>query len=73
METDYGATRIGRITEGLLFSITETVDIVEPIIKFSDPLKDKQGVGRIWNVGLEKWNFDGDDVHGGMKYDLIWN
>jgi protein N-terminal methyltransferase len=66
-------SRIGRITEGLLFGIAETVDIVEPIAKFTDALKSKEGVGRIWNVGLEEWDFDGDDVQESMKYDLIWN
>jgi SAM-dependent methyltransferase len=57
----------------LLLGIAETVDIVEPIVKFSDVIKGKEGVGRIWNVGLEEWDFDGDNVHESMKYDLIWN
>jgi protein N-terminal methyltransferase len=61
---------IGRITEGLLLSVAETVDIIEPVKKFTDTLKDKQGVGRIWNVGMEEWEFDG---HDDSKYDLIWN
>ena len=64
---------IGRITEGLLLSIAETVDVVEPIAKFTDNLKGKKGVGRIWNVGLEEWDFDGDDVNENLKYDVIWN
>jgi protein N-terminal methyltransferase len=71
--TDWQTFRIGRITEGLLLGIAETVDVVEPIAKFSDALKGKEGVGRIWNVGLEEWDFDGNDVHESMKYDLIWN
>jgi protein N-terminal methyltransferase len=62
--------RIGRITEGLLLSISETVDIVEPIAKFSDNLKGKAGVGEIFNVGLEDWS-PSDSEH--SKYDLIWN
>jgi protein N-terminal methyltransferase len=64
---------IGRITAGLLLSVAETVDIVEPIAKFSEHLKGRDGIGRIWSVGLEEWDFDGDDVHESMKYDLIWN
>jgi len=64
---------IGRITEGLLLSIADTVDIIEPIAKFSDSLKGKPGIGRIWNIGLEEWDFDGDNVHESMRYDLIWN
>jgi protein N-terminal methyltransferase len=61
---------IGRVTEGVLLNVAETVDIVEPIAKFSDNIKGKEGVGRIWNVGLEKWDFGGDES---MKYDLIWH
>lgn len=64
---------IGRITEGILLNIAETVDIVEPIAKFSDRLKGREGIGRIWNVGLEEWDFDGDDMQESVKYDLIWN
>ncbi len=60
---------IGRITEGLLLSIATQVDIVEPIAKFTDKLKDIPGVGKIWNVGLEEWN----PVSTREKYDLIWN
>lgn len=60
---------IGRITEGLLQSVSEVVDIVEPISKFSDNLKGKEGVGKIFNVGLEDWLPSPDDAH----YDLIWN
>jgi hypothetical protein len=59
---------IGRITEGLLLSISDTVDIVEPVAKFSDKLKGKPGVGSIYNVGLEEWT---PSFEGG--YDLIWN
>ena len=51
-------------------NISETVDIVEPIAKFSDNLKGKEGVGQIFNVGLEDWTpGESDDI----KYDLIWN
>ncbi|CZT46225.1 probable putative methyltransferase [Rhynchosporium secalis] len=60
---------IGRITEGVLLGIASTVDIVEPIIKFTDALKDKAGVGKIINLGLEDWSPESSDT----KYDLIWN
>lgn len=49
-----------------MLSIASTVDIVEPIVKFTDTLKDQDGVGQIFNVGLEKWDPEG-------PYDLIWN
>jgi SAM-dependent methyltransferase len=62
--------RIGRITEGLLVNISKTVDIVEPIAKFSDNLKGKEGVGQIFNAGLEDWSPAQSDE---VKYDLIWN
>lgn len=61
---------IGRITEGLLLDVADTVDIVEPIAKFTKQLEGKQGVGRIFNTGLEGWG--GDDDDGGEKYDLVW-
>ncbi|TVY83927.1 Alpha N-terminal protein methyltransferase [Lachnellula suecica] len=57
---------IGRITEGLLLSIATTVDIVEPIAKFSDALANKSGIGQIYTVGLESWDPS-------VAYDLIWN
>lgn len=61
---------IGRITEGLLLSIASTVDIVEPIAKFADNLRGKEGIGRILNVGLESWS---PEQSSETKYDLIWN
>jgi protein N-terminal methyltransferase len=61
---------IGRITEGLLLLVSETVDIVEPIAKFSSALQGKDGVGEIFNVGLEDWSPSSADE---SKYDLIWN
>ena len=51
-------------------NISEIVDIVEPITKFSDGLKGKEGVGHIFNVGLEDWTPGEPDD---LKYDLIWN
>ncbi|KAH7321489.1 alpha-N-methyltransferase NTM1 [Rhexocercosporidium sp. MPI-PUGE-AT-0058] len=61
---------IGRITEGLLLGIATTVDIVEPITKFADNLKGKDGIGQIFNIGLEDWS-PGQSPD--TKYDLIWN
>ncbi|TQS39401.1 hypothetical protein Golomagni_00077 [Golovinomyces magnicellulatus] len=57
---------IGRITKGLLLGLAETVDIVEPIVKFSNVLKGTKGVGEIYSVGLEDWSPT-------TKYDLVWN
>jgi len=57
---------IGRITEGLLLSTATTVDVVEPIAKFSNALANKPGIGEIYNVGLESWEPT-------VEYDLIWN
>lgn len=59
---------IGRITEGLLLSIAEEVDIVEPIAKFTDELSKKAGVREVFNVGLEEW-----EPTEGARYDIIWN
>ncbi|KEY64632.1 hypothetical protein S7711_02836 [Stachybotrys chartarum IBT 7711] len=58
---------IGRITEGLLLRISENVDVVEPVAKFTEGLKEKPGVRTIFNVGLEDWN-----PLEGVQYDLIW-
>lgn len=49
-------------------SIAQTVDIVEPVAKFSEKLVGKPGVGDIFNVGLESWAPSYPD-----GYDLIWN
>ncbi|XWW95695.1 hypothetical protein V2A60_003662 [Cordyceps javanica] len=58
---------IGRITKDLLLSIAEEVDVVEPIARFTEPLKSIKGVRNIFNVGLEEWQpAEGDE------YDLIW-
>lgn len=65
---------IGRITEGFLTNVAEVVDIVEPVVKFTDVVKGRPGVGRVFNVGLEDWppqqpGGGGEDVG---TYDLIW-
>ena len=51
-------------------NISRTVDIVEPIAKFSDNLGGKEGIGQIFNTGLEDWSPAPSDE---LKYDLIWN
>ncbi|KAI0526261.1 alpha-N-methyltransferase NTM1 [Xylaria bambusicola] len=65
-----GGAGIGRITCGLLLDLAETVDIVEPISKFTDALAGHDGVGRIFNMGLEEWR---PNQAGEVSYDVIWN
>ena len=71
---------IGRVTEGLLLTVADTVDVVEPIAKFTDALAGKAGVGKVYNVGLEEWNASSgegaaveDDDDDPVRYDLFWN
>lgn len=59
---------IGRITDGLLSKIAETVDIVEPVKSFTDQIK-SSNVGQIQNVGLETWD---PKKEGLGPYDLLW-
>ncbi|KAI0023277.1 alpha-N-methyltransferase NTM1 [Xylariomycetidae sp. FL0641] len=66
-----GGAGIGRITQGLLLDLAEVVDVVEPIAKFTAPLKGREGIGRIYNVGLEEWRPEESESDGG--YDLIFN
>lgn len=64
-----GGAGIGRVTTGLLLDgIAQQVDVIEPIQKFTDELKGKTGVGKVWNMGLEQWEMQ----DGGERYDLIW-
>lgn len=61
---------VGRVTEGFLSQVCETVDAVEPVEKFTRALYEsilkKSGVvDAIYTVGLEDW-------HPEKKYDLIW-
>lgn len=71
LETGAG---IGRITTGLLLTVANTVDIVEPIKKFTDvlaqyqPTADQGLIGEIYNSGLETWK-----PPSGIKYDIVWN
>lgn len=69
MGVDCGAG-VGRVTEGFLSQVCETVDAVEPVEKFTQALHQstlkKSGlVHDIYTVGLEDW-------HPEKKYDLIW-
>jgi protein N-terminal methyltransferase len=66
---------IGRVSLGFLSKVADRVDIVEPVIKFTDvisagddfrELREAGVVGEIYNVGLQDWK---PAVH----YDLIWN
>lgn len=60
---------IGRITNGFLTRVAETVDIVEPVKSFTDQIK-VDNLGAIYQVGLEDWHPDRDGLG---PYDLIWN
>ena len=70
LAVDCGAG-IGRVTEGFLSLVAETVDIVEPVESFvkvlkASKLKEEGKVGDIFAVGLENWTPE-------KTYDLIWN
>ncbi|KAK8091986.1 hypothetical protein PG997_002347 [Apiospora hydei] len=79
-----GGAGIGRITKGLLVDISQTVDVVEPIAKFTEELSQTPGVGQIHNMGLEEWppstspstTTDDDSSSSpsspSRKYNLIW-
>ncbi|KAF2084475.1 hypothetical protein K490DRAFT_49190 [Saccharata proteae CBS 121410] len=72
---------IGRVTFGFLLKVAQTVDIVEPIEKFTQQLQEQEGakelidsgrIGTQYNVGLETW--DRSELENqAYKYDLIWN
>ena len=57
---------IGRVTRGFLSSVAETVDVVEPVVKFTESLAKESYVGKIYNCGLEGWVPE-------TNYDVIWN
>lgn len=64
---------IGRVTEGFLTHVCEVVDVVEPVDKFAQVLRDgslkKDGrVGDVYVKGLQDWTPEPT-----KKYDLIWN
>ncbi|RAL04795.1 N-terminal protein methyltransferase [Aspergillus ibericus CBS 121593] len=61
---------VGRVTEGLLSQVCETVDAVEPVEKFLEVIRQSElkrtgVVGDIYPVGLEGWVPE-------KQYDLIW-
>ncbi|KAI4594544.1 hypothetical protein LQW54_011887 [Pestalotiopsis sp. IQ-011] len=62
-----GGAGIGRVTEGLLLKVSKNVDIIEPVAKFTDTIKGKDGISSIQNIGLEEWR-----AKQGEPYDLIW-
>lgn len=43
------------------------MDIIEPVAKFTDTIKGKNGISSIQNIGLEDWQ-----AKQGEPYDLIW-
>lgn len=43
------------------------VDIIEPVAKFTDALKGKPGVRKVFSMGLEEWR-----PTEGVRYGLIW-
>ncbi|KAI1317723.1 alpha-N-methyltransferase NTM1 [Xylariaceae sp. FL0255] len=64
-----GGAGIGRITRGLLTEMAETVDVVEPVAKFTEELAECEGVGHVYNQGLEDWK---PDESTDVRYDVIW-
>jgi protein N-terminal methyltransferase len=59
--------RIGRVTEGLLLNVSEHVDVIEPVARFTAELHGKPGIRNIFNSGLAEWQ-----PTDGIQYDLIW-
>jgi protein N-terminal methyltransferase len=63
---------IGRVSAGVLLQQCSTIDIVEPVEKFTSAstkistLRSHNKLGDIYNVGLESFH----PIH---RYDLIWN
>lgn len=65
---------IGRITDGLLRDVCETVDVVEPVAKFADTLRRESRaaaegrVGDVYVTGLQDWTPCPQ-----KSYDLVWH
>jgi protein N-terminal methyltransferase len=71
---------IGRITTNFLVNVAQHVDVVEPVKKFTDQLReenselfvaegeDEATVTNIFNTPLESWNPPAERL-----YDVIWN
>lgn len=51
----------------MLLPVSETVDVIEPVAKFTADLKRIEGVRNVFNVGLEQWT-----PESGVEYDFIW-
>ncbi|OAL66049.1 hypothetical protein A7C99_3153 [Trichophyton rubrum] len=68
MDALEGGAGIGRFTQGVLLGLAEQVDVIEPIVKFTERLHGRSGIRDIFSVGLEEWDPAQD-----VKYDLIWN
>ncbi|KEY65257.1 hypothetical protein S7711_01775 [Stachybotrys chartarum IBT 7711] len=62
-----GGAGIGRITKGLLLRVAQEVDVIEPMVKFTQALKRQPGLRNVYNVGLEEWQ-----PAEGIVYDLVW-
>lgn len=60
---------IGRITDGFLARVADTVDLVEPVRAFTDQVR-AANLGAVLNLGLEAWH---PDPAPAAAYDLIWN
>ena len=58
------------MTEGFLLLAAETVDIVEPVVQFTEKIRGKEGVGEVYNLGLEDWF---PEKAGLGPYELVWN
>ncbi|KAF3895822.1 Alpha N-terminal protein methyltransferase [Trichophyton interdigitale] len=63
-----GGAGIGRVTQGVLLELAEQVDVIEPVVKFTEELYGRSGIRDIFNFGLEEWDPAKD-----VEYDLIWN
>ena len=62
---------IGRVTEGFLANVCNVVDVVEPVDKFAEvmrngALRNEGRVGDVYTAGLQDWTPS-------KFYDLIWN
>ena len=62
---------IGRVTAGFLSRVCDIVDVVEPVRKFANEVRDAKllgdgEVGKVYVTGLEDWVPE-------EQYDLIWN
>lgn len=62
----------------MLLDIADEVDVIEPVVKFTEALAGKPGVRRVYNVGLEGWTPDGgdggddEDDNALPVYGLVW-